>query len=429
MFSHAPGKQDALLSSDAESNLKHVASSTKSQMSPAHISDNEDVFNLDMVTMDMNFEQAYSMYNQIQQKNALVEVEQLQKAQQLSHNRAHVEAPITSQNQTFSHEEVYFSQLQSVGIPSREWDQIPRQYPGDDCSSGQGQPSSSHVSLQTQPPRHSINKSQSQEIIDASQSHNHQDMLHGFGEIFERPPRRELTKQEKEFLCIDDEADEADQFFSTTESNALDKFLDNLAFSSEVNPLEFYHQNQPTIPHTFEMQNMGNLPGLGAEALLDKDITNTQKCKPSDEVKSFAAKPLINTQLRTPDIAHTSSKREREESVFSEPVTKFRRKSTKPLLSLTQKRLNHSNSEQKRRMLCKEAYERCLRLVTNVDDYKNDLVSASTKKASKKKSRRKQLNKDGLPNLSKHSALLKISNEIIKIQSKNKELQKLLDQF
>ena len=99
---------------------------------------------------------------------------------------------------------------------------------------------------------------------------------------------------------------------------------------------------------------------------------------------------------------------------------KRKRSSMKQLLTLEQKRLNHSYSEQKRRQLCKVAYERCLRLIINLDEYIN------LHKDGKKTIKRKQKLKDGLPNISKHTALVKISNEIITIQEKNNELQRLL---
>lgn len=62
-----------------------------------------------------------------------------------------------------------------------------------------------------------------------------------------------------------------------------------------------------------------------------------------------------------------------------------------------------------------------------MDDYKNDLVSALAVTSSKKKSKRKQINKDGLPNLSKHTALCKISEEIEKINGKNTQLRAILE--
>lgn len=96
-----------------------------------------------------------------------------------------------------------------------------------------------------------------------------------------------------------------------------------------------------------------------------------------------------------------------------------KRPTTKPLLSLEQKRLNHSHSEQKRRQLCKMAYERCLRLITNFESY-------AKQPPINRKSKRKQFTKDGLPNLSKHCALMKISNEIIRIKTKNDQLKQLL---
>ena len=102
-------------------------------------------------------------------------------------------------------------------------------------------------------------------------------------------------------------------------------------------------------------------------------------------------------------------------------MAKKQKKTQRPLLSLEQKRLNHSHSEQKRRQLCKTAYDRCLRLVTNIHDYHmNDEAQ------TKKKLKRRQMTKDGLPNLSKHTALMKISGEICKLKQKNDKIKQLL---
>lgn len=97
----------------------------------------------------------------------------------------------------------------------------------------------------------------------------------------------------------------------------------------------------------------------------------------------------------------------------------------KSLLSTEQKRLNHSLLEQMRLLLCKEAYERCLSLVTNVEKYRCEIALADST-SSRKKPSRKQVLMNGLPNLSKHMSLVKISNEITKIQSRNRRLRTLL---
>ena len=99
----------------------------------------------------------------------------------------------------------------------------------------------------------------------------------------------------------------------------------------------------------------------------------------------------------------------------------------KPLLTLEQKRLNHSHLEQKRRKLCKLAYERCLRLIIDIEKF-NALPNPKPEERPLKL-KRARVNKDGLPNLLKHLALIRISNEIITIQQKNEQLRLLLAQY
>ncbi|KAM9905459.1 hypothetical protein OXX79_002166 [Metschnikowia pulcherrima] len=441
-FSHPPVQRETLENYTKDSHLMPVMSLDVPDSPSPQLSDNEDLFNLDMVTMDMNFEQAYSMYTQLQQKNAQSEVEQLHKAQQLNLKSTHRGNDHKYQADIFSSGEIFPQQMQSQHIPEKDWGSTPRQYAGDQLSSSQDQglpPSHHHPTSQFQ---NKFEQSQSQASSQYVGRHLSVptmasgplitppgEMIQGLDNLF-TGQQAQLSKSEKTLLDAEEGEDE-DQFFSTTEASALDRFLDNLAFSSEVNPLEFYNQNQPKIPHMFELQTMGQSDDLFTANSVKKDLVDALDHHSTHDLKTFGVEPFVNTQLRTPDnsLNHSASKRDREDSVSSESSAKKKRKAAKPLLSLTQKRLNHSNSEQKRRLLCKEAYDRCLRLVTNVDDYKHDLVSASANSSARKKSKRKQLNKDGLPNLSKHSALLKISNEIIKIQQKNEGLRKLLNEF
>lgn len=262
-------------------------------------------FSLDMVSTDMNFEQAYNMYNDLQHENALNGVEKLQKLQSGS----------------------LFSNNQSPQMGSSFMDE------GQD-------------------------------------------------------PTEEGDESESD--------EEFQKFFSNTESNALEKFLDNLANSNNVNPLELYNYN-------FNFKSKTNV---------DDDI---QFKKTHDFTNAFSHPPAEITQLPTPESRQSSVDEE-----FDYAIKRRKRSTSKPLLSVEQKRLNHSHSEQKRRQLCKLAYERCLRLVTNFETYrKNPPVS--------KKSKRKQFNKDGLPNLSKYCALNKIANEMIKIKAKNDQLERLLN--
>lgn len=324
---------------------------------PSAFTDDEDIFSLDMVTMDMDFDQAYSMYTQMQQKNAISGVEQLQKAQQ--------------QNM--------YPQAGLGGMP-----------------------------LLAQP----------------NQMMN--------GGLFAEQLMTSVPYEEEDKLD-----DEFDQFFSNTETNALEKFLDNLALSLLANPLELYNQPQHKMVYDLHTMGSSDKPSMPARDIPDyvkKEITDAFRHVPVQNLKSFGQHQQLPTPLDLRN-SSTHSEKRRASSMeallpsWSPSLEKRRRSSTKPLLTLEQKRLNHSHSEQKRRVLCKQAYERCLRLITNVEDYKNDLVSASAVTSSKKKSKRKQINKDGLPNLLKHTALLKISNEILKIRGKNDQLRKLIEQY
>lgn len=256
--------------------------------------------------------------------------------------------------------------------------------------------------------------------------------------------------------------DEFDQFFSNTESDALEKFLDNLANPNGLaNPMHMYSNQYSNYHHDFPMFDMHTMkpPTLPTPPPQQNSISPAESSMgPRGVLHDSLKKELTEsfghpsmkglshdaeaTQLPTPLDSRQSSTsynmmsppRDRvqddQDSQFSEestphadsPARKRKRSCHKPLLTTEQKRLNHSLSEQKRRQLCKLAYERCLRLVTNINDYTEGSVDAT-----KKKSKRKQINKDGLPNLSKHTALVKISNEMTLIKSQNDGLKNLLN--
>lgn len=384
---------------------------------PAAATDDEDVFSLDMVTMDMGFEQAYYMYMLMQQKSALNGVEELQRAQQMEpHLRPH-QGPLKdralcdpkdhallrrSKASLLSPpgeapEETFNPHMMAVQLPDKRYADSLTGYPGSNVQ-----------------PKMFVQKTP-------------------------HAPRPPHMGEQEEFDDDDEEShDELDQFFSTTESSALDKFLDNLASSSLSNPLDLYSLGQPASSPMFDLRTMGEaeqrlFEGYSApnkEAQLVSAMQNAQfhnQMQPQplgvlSEPSSQLPTPSNSRQVSTAEQGKMPLKRESTEP-SEQPK---RRKIGKALLSLAQKRLNHSHSEQKRRLLCKQAYERCLRLVTNVDDYRNELVSASALTSSNKNSKRKQINKDGLPNLSKHAALLKIGYEIIKIRDKNEKLQELI---
>lgn len=358
------------------------AMAPRAREAPAQLSDDEDIFNLDMVTMDMDFEQAYSTYTQLQQKNALLEVERLQRSQ-LRHSEAngyqgaHAYRP---------HSEPHITHAFSHAGPTH-------------THTGPTHTGTTHTLTNTGASHtgspHTGNVHVAQVAGSAIPPKYTQ-----FGSMPLSPSPSTLS-QLPEYMVSPpgeygmDAFDDMDQFFSNTELNALENFLDKLATSSQVNPLELYQHHSAAkleggkLDHMFDLHTMCDKP--------------TQR--------AFS--------LPTP---HTPETR-----TFPDVAPRRRRRSTKALLSSEQKRLNHLNLEQKRRLQCREAYDRCLRLITNVDDYKNDLVLACPLTLSRKKSKRRQLTDNGLPNLLKHTALLKITNEILKIKGKNERLQKLLD--
>lgn len=322
--------------------------------------------------------------------------------------------------------------------------------------------------------------------------------------------------------------DEEDQFFSHMESNALEKFLDNLFDSNYQDPLSLYpnannaknmqrqfkelnnlydlHTMKPQLQtmdsdiqrlyfngntgHKEAFHNeMQDVPDYAGDTYqLKRELTEVFAATASDPLKPpssdttnehvklhqppSGSESVIseNIQLRTPlqsrqsfsggygrdssemgmssDTMKSQKRKLEEENLQSDEEgeldsndgdgdddedgssrKKRKRSTSKPLLTLEQKRLNHSHSEQKRRKLCKLAYERCLRLVINVDEYRKHAENCNNtpnQLINGKKSRRAMVNKDGLPNLSKHTALMKISNEIMTLQDLNRGLRELL---
>lgn len=354
---------------------------------------------LDMMSADMDFEQAFSMYSTMQQKNAVSGVEQLLKVQKLN-------------------------------------DQF--------------------VSLLNSPPQEAASFSglltQVAPLADSDSHHNF---------TFEPPSLDKFDFTDKVFTDATPQGD-FDQFFSHTESDALERFLDNLA-NPTANPLLIYNSGPSGTPQPmadlnvlYDLHTMKTTqPGAHKHQGYQQDVTvatHRHHSNPlpqySDSVKQELSGVLYhsrelggNSQLPTPmdsrQLSSTLFQKTPPKRTFdygddllstSPPASPVRRGSVKkqkkvqrPLLSLEQKRLNHSHSEQKRRQLCKTAYERCLRLVTNIHDY-----SKGDESHSKKKLKRRQVTKDGLPNLSKHTALMKISGEICKLKQKNEKIKQLL---
>lgn len=370
--------------------------------SPISSDDEEYDFNLDMVTMNMNFEQAYSMYSKLQKKNAMQSVDQLRRAQELNASKARTQQYVNSQ----SAHAISTTQLLNHSVPNSLLDT--------------GSISMPQV---VQGPIH-------------ESAANIRD-IEGLAELGHT------------------NTDNVDQFFSNTESDAIERFLDNLANGTL--------SNNDKDDTTFDSEVYSRLnpqlifPDISADEV-KKEITDAFQHPPVSSLRSFGTtgmfamnQPIAHQglELQTPLIPSASStcpklksnvsrsvsptdtygsKRSSDDLDTLERISKCSRPNGngngKNLLTTEQKRLNHSLLEQKRRLLCREAYERCLRLVTNVEEYKKELAQALP--LSKKKPSRKQLIKNGLPNLSKHTSLLKISNEITKIQGQNERLRALL---
>ncbi|CAN3357793.1 hypothetical protein DICA3_F33056 [Diutina catenulata] len=313
---------------------------------------------LDIVSADMDFEQAYSMYSTIQHKQAVSSIENLQKVQ--------------------SYNQQYISGVQH------------------DMLAPQSPPTQQEFTFSFDPP--------------AQQNAQ-------FDNYSFRPEPEYTQPASQEF----------DQFFSNTESDALEKFLDNLANpAASAHPMDFYrNQPQQQVP-SGDFNTMFNL----------HTMTPTTTHPSAIKLKQEEAEPLAQFEyphsLPTPQDSRQASStggespKRKLEHDDDEPK-KRRRTSSKPLLSVEQKRLNHSHSEQKRRKLCKLAYERCLRLIIDIDKFNALPPKSADERPSK--SKRARVNKDGLPNLSKHTALIRISNEITTIQGKNEQLKRLLAQY
>ena len=429
---------------------------------------------LDIFSTDMDFEQAYNMYSTLQQKNALGSFEQLQKVQQLNQQ---------------------YSSTLSNPIPTSNIHQFPDQFAYERAHILNGP-----HNLQPQQQQQQQYQQHQQGFVNNYVNKNYS---------FNDPNIQNLQDEDE----IDDDFD---QFFTNTESNALEKFLDNLANPiSTGNPLQFYNNstnggsslhNNHEIDFNFEMHTMKVPQHLKPRSQSNIDNSNQlpiplppsgpiQQVVPppqdhiqlKKELTEAFTNPSISTfnQLPSPKDFHTHNnnnnnnnnnndpiltntnttmtkktkqlitpptsgdelrkrnsddesdeeededddndeqeeKQDNKDKTRNKPLKKRRRSSNKPLLSIEQKRLNHSNSEQKRRQLCKLAYERCLELIIDLDAF-NKLPELNE---NERKSKRARVNKDGLPNLSKHNALIRISNEMILIKSMNENLKKFIE--
>ncbi|KAK6460247.1 hypothetical protein DFJ63DRAFT_242101 [Scheffersomyces coipomensis] len=420
-----------------------------------HLNGKGDYDILDMVTADMDFEQAYLMYNSLQQKQAINSMEQLEKVQMLNQNYVtEFSHPVDLQHDSSSSSTTTFDYHRS---------QI-------------------------------LNNNNSNHIQSSNQHHNQQQQM------------------EDEYEDEVEEENQFDQFFSNTESNALEIFLDNL--TNTANPLQFYNTaaHNPEIPlfdlHTMkqptyhsqphqqqpqQVQHQHQQPHQLTAARLEHENLRQELTDafshPSLKSMSLSGPTTLtnnnNSQLPTPVDSRQSSYsntgshiyvKQHQQQVFPSgmdthnfnnnndefddedddeddsnndeemltppasdvearklknsssvingtPIKKKRRSSTKPLLSIEQKRLNHSHSEQKRRQLCKLAYQRCLELIIDIDAF-NKLPELNE---AERKSKRARINKEGLPNLSKHNALVRISNEMLLIKGMNEKLRSLIE--
>ena len=342
-------------------------------------SDEEDIFDLNMVTMNMDFEQAYLMYNKLQQKNFMAQVDQLRKAQELSASMARTQQYVNSQR------------AQAVHAPATHI-----------SSSVLG------TSIATPQVMHAADPPKSQELKDSVY----------FGGANN-----------------DDNDDSMDQFFTNNESKAIERFLDNLSggrlsnADTGVTSVDSWCRSRAfQHPAVLSLRSFGtplNQTQMGVTQTAMRAMNELQ----TDMAASPGPQPVVKREIsRLSPHSDTYPRKRRFSSESSESpdqASKHNNGASKELLSDEQKRLNHSLLEQKRRLLCREAYERCLRLVTNVEDYKREMAQAGLG-SQKRKPSRKQFIKNGLPNLSKHTSLKKISTEISKLQEQNNQLRVLL---
>ncbi|KAK6457425.1 uncharacterized protein RJT20DRAFT_40230 [Scheffersomyces xylosifermentans] len=422
---------------------------------------------IDLISPDMDFEQAYLMYSNLQQKNALNSFEQLQMVQMLNQQYTTTldgtpapqsNAAAVEQSQQFNFSQAYHPT--ATGTMTQ-------------AGSGSG---STPLGSATD----AFNYHRSQ-IVNNGLMNNAMNKKYAFN-----TPRASGKS--------DDGDDEFDQFFSNTESDALEKFLDNLANpNGSTNPLQFYynniqqqhnnenHNNQQQASNLHQQQqhhqhlqqhapSQQNAFGQGNDYMFDlytmkpnykqnndhehlkKELTEAfshpslklnsaspnQLPTPSDSRQSSSSfidefqqkdrenmitPPTQDGSDRKHGLSEDDEDDESESDYASGQPKKRRRSSHKPLLSLEQKRLNHSHSEQKRRQLCKLAYQRCLRQIIDIEAF-NKLPAINEEQ---RKSKRARVNKDGLPNLSKHNALIRISNEIILIKTLNEKLKKFVE--
>ncbi|KAG7193326.1 uncharacterized protein KQ657_000742 [Scheffersomyces spartinae] len=554
---------------------------------------------LDSDSFDLDFEEAYSMYNNLQQTNAINGIEQLEQVQLLNQQyitkftndgkQGHVNGNMSALNRLYSlgdsgmyldipvdhhryshhhghgdhghtdsqHEfDAHRSQilLGNAAFAAAAAEAKPSRLK----THGQQHHSNSDAASILQHDHNGLNNSlplpKKNYLLGSPQLRTFTDSNHiDFGSeqpaakikkedppAFQSLPEENIHHHQYVATSNERQASDEDQFFSNVESNALEKFLDNLFDSNYQDPLSLYpnaNNNATSIQNQFkelnslydlhtmkpQLQTMdsdiqrhyynashkldelandihNDIPDFAGDTYqLKRELTEVFAGSASDPLKppgsisgggdtvklqqsQSGSESVIseNVQLRTPVQSRQSFSGAYGRDVSEMPISgdappsqlssamkrnleadnsnnnilqsddddkldtndgdddendlnsnrkKRKRSSSKPLLTLEQKRLHHSHSEQKRRKLCKLAYERCLRLVIDVEEYRKHAENCNNtpiQLVNGKKSRRAMINKDGLPNLSKHTALMKISNEIMTLQDLNKGLRDLL---
>lgn len=449
---------------------------------------------LDMLSADMDFEQAYSMYTTLQHKHAINSIELLEKVQLLN-NQYESTLDIRQQSALQLAGQLADAQAKTDRHPQAGCNDLNFGYGNNNYFFGLNQPSPGVAECSS---RDSASESASggttnglnfhrSHILSAGLMNDIDNKNYSFINDTKTPstPRPKSETKEPE-----EEDEDFDQFFSNTESNALETFLDSLANPVSSNPLQLYSKHQsssisagtpsnefndifdlhtmkaaiPTSLNNFHFQHKSHSMSMEHETLKKElteafshpqlsSLSNTCTSKINDSVSTSPQNQLPtplesressssflynnmkgkSSNLITPPSQDNEEIRKRRyKGEFDEgssgdensEAKKRRRSSTKPLLSLEQKRLNHSHSEQKRRQMCKLAYERCLRLIIDIEAF-NKLPKEAID-TSQRKSKRARVNKEGLPNLSKHNALIRISNEIMLIQNTNQNLKSLL---
>lgn len=504
---------------------------------------------LDLISIDMDFEQAYSMYSTIQQQNALQSVEQLEKAQLqrglLDANQAALQhtIPLAADEQCIDVPAPAYAIQSNAFNDSCSLRELPAPFPNHEYANAREMLDLGFDRFQiaSGPRRDSIKESQ---VIDQFFSNTELDALERFLDTLANPistqrntlnhdalkqwasheclsmphdlytnkgpgPLQELEYVNSLMRTFDDVTSDVsklrnslkDQSQLTLEKypsqpmdspNSGDKRSHDLTISQDSHMSQINCASQdmtrvsssmkPLSEHNsasqFASSSLGEFSPVRYQSLGVKDARQpfTQlltshggamdhrwnSTRMADEGMLLLISPPLSDTPLAPlvDILHdhgqTCGPSEKRVQSSNLPAVKFgkdlsratkpvdlriidvaagrpgrrRRLATKPLLSVEQKRLNHSFSEQKRRLMCKMAYDRCLRLVIDIGLFQkiaNQLArSAPHKRKDLVGYNHPAMDKDGMPKLSKHNALMRISNEIMLLKHMNESLMKIL---